>query len=55
MESGTITRVLKDVFTTMEGELSLTRGDIFQVRDMFVKPNNLMQELCKLTLSYNFT
>lgn len=31
MEAGSITKVLKDVFTTMEGELSLSKGDIFQV------------------------
>ncbi|KAK3909021.1 Dynamin-binding protein, partial [Frankliniella fusca] len=31
MEPGTVTRVLKDVFTTLDGELSLSKGDIFQV------------------------
>lgn len=31
MDPGTVTRVLKDVFTTMDGELSLLKGDIFQV------------------------
>lgn len=37
MEPGTVTRVLKDVFTTMDGELSLSRGDIFQIIDVIDK------------------
>ncbi|XP_034230974.1 dynamin-binding protein-like isoform X2 [Thrips palmi] len=37
MESGTVTRVLKDVHTTMDGELSLMRGDIFQVIEIIDK------------------
>lgn len=50
MEPGTVTRVLKDVFTTMDGELSLTRGDIFQVRDSHVLPNRFLLHLLKLYL-----
>ncbi|XP_012277640.1 dynamin-binding protein [Orussus abietinus] len=37
MEAGVLTRVLHDFFTTMDGELSLARGDYFLIYDVIDK------------------
>lgn len=37
MEPGLLTKVFNDFFTTVDGELSLSKGDYFLVRNCFHK------------------